>query len=128
MIPMVQFLVTILSNQTASLALDFFRSGEDKIKGLSGILKQEFTLSFFMGTLLSFISLSIFILLRIENEIYYLFSLSFLMLVISSVLLSVFIPWTFKQFSRELNASIIPLSVILANILSILILSLFAYL
>jgi magnesium transporter len=128
MIPMVQFLVTILSNQTASLALDFFRSGEDKIKGLSGILKQEFTLSFFMGTLLSFISLSIFILLRIENEIYYIFSLSFLVLVITSVLLSVFIPWTFKKLNQELNASIIPLSVILANILSILILSLFAYL
>lgn len=128
MIPMAQFLVTILSNQTASLALEFFRSGEDKIKGLSGILKQEFMLSFFMGTLLSFISLSIFILLRVENEIYYLFSLSFLVLVTSSVLLSIFIPWGFKRASLEMNASIIPLAVILSNVLSVLILSLFAYL
>ncbi|MBY0384798.1 CBS domain-containing protein, partial [bacterium] len=128
MIPMAQFLVTILSNQTASLALDFFRSGEDKIHGLAGILKQEFTLSFFMGTLLSFISLSIFILLQVENEIYYLFSLSFLVLVTSSVLLSVFIPWGFKKMALELNASIIPLAVILSNVLSVLILSVFAYL
>jgi magnesium transporter len=128
MIPMAQFLVTILSNQTASLALDFFRSGEDKIKGLSGILKQEFMLSFFMGALLSFISLSIFILLRVENEIYYLFSLSFLVLVTSSVLLSVFIPWGFKKWEFEMNASIIPLAVILSNVLSVLILSIFAYL
>ncbi len=128
MIPMAQFLVTILSNQSASLALDYFRSGEDKIKGLSGILKQEFMLSFFMGTLLSFISLSIFILLRVENEIYYLFSLSFLVLVTSSVLLSVFIPWGFKRASLEMNASIIPLAVILSNVLSVLILSIFLYL
>lgn len=128
MIPMAQFLVTILSNQTASLALEFFRSGEDNIKGLSGILKQEFMLSFFMGALLSFISLSIFILLRIENEIYYLFSLSFLVLVTSSVLLSIFIPWGFKRAQMEMSASIIPLAVILSNVLSVLILSVFAYL
>ncbi len=128
MIPMAQFLVTILSNQTASLALEFFRSGEDKIKGLSGILKQEFMLSFFMGALLSLISLSIFILLQIENEIYYLFSLSFLVIVTSSVLLSIFIPWGFKKASLELNASIVPLAVISSNVLSVLILSFFAHL
>jgi magnesium transporter len=127
MIPMAQFLVTILSNQTASLAVDFFRSGRYNVEGLSGILKQEFMLSFFMGALLSFISLSIFILLRVENEIYSLFSFSFLVLVMSSVLLSIFIPLGFKKWATELNASVIPLSVILSNVLSILILSLFAY-
>lgn len=126
MIPMALFLVTILSNQTATLAVDVLRSGKDKISGLMPLIKQEFTLAFFMGALLSFVSLAILLMLPIESELYYLFSMSFLVLVLSSVLLSIFVPWGYKRWTDEVNVSMIPLSVILSNVLSILILSVFS--
>jgi len=127
MIPMALFLVTILSNQTASLAVETFRIGTEKFEGLWPVIKQEFTLAFFMGALLSFVSLGIFLMLPIKNEIYYLFSMSFLLLVVCSVLLSIFIPWGFKQWRGEISVSAIPISVILSNVLSIMILSAFSY-
>lgn len=128
MIPMALFLVTILANQTATLSVDFFRSGKENIAGLFPIIKQEFMLAFFMGAALSAISLCIFILLSVKNEVYYIFSISFLVIVICAVLLSISIPWGYKKWAGEVDISVIPLSVILSNVLSILILSAFSYL
>jgi magnesium transporter len=127
MIPMALFLVTILSNQTATLAVDFFRSNQENYEGLWPIFKQEFALAFLMGSALSVISLGIFILLPVKNEIYYMFSMSFLLLVISAVLLSILIPWTYKKWEKEVDVSAIPLAVILSNFMSIMILATFLY-
>ena len=84
-------------------------------------------MAFFMGAALSFISLGVFILLSTKNEIYYLFSVSFMILVICAVLLSILIPWTYKKWEREVDVSAIPLAVIFSNFASIMILSIFLY-
>jgi len=128
MIPMALFLVTILSNQTASLAVDFFRRNEENSdEGIWPMIKQEFSMAFFMGAALSFISLGVFILLGTKNEIYYLFSMSFMVLVICAALLSILIPWTYKRWEKEVDVSAIPLAVIFSNFASIMILSIFLY-
>ncbi|MCC6137923.1 MAG: magnesium transporter, partial [Bdellovibrionaceae bacterium] len=53
LMPMAMFLVTILSNQTATLALDFFRSGASKSQSLKDILRQEVALAVVLGMLLA---------------------------------------------------------------------------
>jgi hypothetical protein len=55
------------------------------------------------------------------------FSMSFLLLVISAVLLSILIPWTYKKWEKEVDVSAIPLAVILSNFMSIMILATFLY-
>lgn len=128
MIPMALFLVTILSNQTATLAVDHLRSGKSKSEGWKALFKQEFTLAFFMGVMLSVVSLGLLLSMPVAREMYYLFSLSFLILVIASVLLSIFIPMGYQKWSEEVSVSTIPVSVIASNVASILILAAFGLL
>lgn len=125
MMPMALFLVTILSNQTATLSVDYLRSGKYKTEGWGILFKQEFTLAFFMGALLSIVSLILLLSLPVDNELYYLFSFSFLVLVLVSVLLSVFIPMGYQKWTKEVSVAAIPVSVIFSNVVSILILAIF---
>jgi magnesium transporter len=127
MIPMALFLVTILSNQTATLTVDFLRSGKNITDGWTLFFKQEFMLAFFMGALLSVVSLGLLLTLNVENESYYLFSLSFLVLVIISVLLSIFTPILYQRWSEDVSVATIPISVIVSNVASILILAAFGH-
>jgi magnesium transporter len=127
MIPMALFLVTILSNQTATLTVDFLRSGKNINEGWTLFFKQEFMLAFFMGALLSVVSLGLLLTLNVANESYYLFSLSFLMLVIVSVLLSIFTPIVYQRWTEEVSVATIPISVIGSNVISILILAAFGH-
>jgi magnesium transporter len=122
-IPMALFLVTLLSNQTATVTIDYLKASKDKFLGLSSFLKQELTLSLLMGLTISFICLIVFVLLPVQENVYYLFSFSFLVLVILTVLISTLVPIVFRRFRGEVDVTMIPMAVILSNIVTILFLA-----
>jgi magnesium transporter len=127
LMPMAMFLVTILSNQTATLALDYFRSGPSKNQSIFEILKQELALAFVLGSFLSLFSLGMLYLLPVVSPMLYLFPLLFLHLVLMAVVVSFGVPMISQKISGEAHIASVPVSVIVTNVLSILTLSLIAY-
>ncbi|MCB9072120.1 MAG: magnesium transporter [Bdellovibrionaceae bacterium] len=127
LMPMAMFLVTILSNQTATLALDYFRSGQTKNQGILAILKQELSLAFVLGALLSLLSTGMLYLLSEVNVMLYWFPLLFLLIVLMAVVVSFLVPMMSQRISGEALVASVPVSVILANVLSILTLSIISY-
>lgn len=127
LMPMAMFLVTILSNQTATLALDFFRSPSSKGQSLATILKQELSLAFVLAVLLACFSSGMLLMLPVDQPILYFFPLLFLLLVIMAVLISIGVPMMSRKISGEAHVASVPVAVIAANVTSILILSIMAY-
>lgn len=127
LMPMAMFLVTILSNQTATLALDLFRSGPTRMQDLMDILKQELALAFVLGVVLSFFSSGMLYMLPVTQPVLYFFPLLFLLLVLMAVIVSISVPLISKKIWDEAHVASVPVSVIVSNVFSILILSLMAY-
>lgn len=128
LMPMAMFLVTILSNQTATLALDFFRGGSLKSQNLIDILKQELSLAFVLGLMLSLFSAAMLYALPVPQPVLYLFPLLFLLLVLMAVVVSIGVPLVSRMISGEAHVASVPVAVIISNVVAIFILSILAYL
>lgn len=127
LMPMAMFLVTILSNQTATLSLEFFRSGASKTQNFRDVLKQELSLAAVLGTLLSLFSGGMLYSLPVAQPVLYFFPLLFLLLVLMAVIVSISVPFLSQRMWGEVPVATVPVSVIISNVVSILILSIMAY-
>lgn len=124
-IPLALFVVTLLSNQTATISVDRLRASVKPTVWRS-FLWKEFMLAISLGVLLSGVGFLALVLLPLDIRNYYVFSLSFFVLVLLSVVISIFTPKLLNHWQGEVGVSAIPLASILSNIVSIFVIVAFA--
>lgn len=126
-IPLAMFVVTLLSNQTASLSVDrlygYGRSGTWK-----SFVWKEIMLGCSLGILMAGMGLLAFVLLPLSIQNYYIFSLSFFVLAILTVVISILTPQLLFKWKGEVVVAAIPLASIFSNVISIFVIVGFSHL
>lgn len=125
-IPMTLFVVTLISNQTSTLSLDRVLNSS---KGAQwrGFLWREFVLAISLGAFFAGAGILALLWIPLDLRNYYVFSLSLFCVVLSTVLISVFLPKIFRKWLPQSSVSAIPLASILSNIMAIMVIVLFAH-